>query len=112
MSYVVTPDATLKFNWYAWPVSVAPPTTCVAPATARPGTAAAVSADQPGLGPLSRGRYFRAARGTELETAPVARLIESLQSPEFGRLARSLAGYKAAAAGSVVGVEALGSDHA
>jgi molybdate-binding protein len=57
--------------------------------------------------PLVRERYFLAVRAKDAQEAPVARLIEALRSPEFGRLARRLPGYDAAGAGSVTGLEAL-----
>ena len=57
--------------------------------------------------PLVRERYFLAVRAKDAEKAPVARLIDALRSPEFGRLARRLPGYDAAGAGSVTGLEAL-----
>jgi molybdate transport repressor ModE-like protein len=58
--------------------------------------------------PLVRERYFLAIRTKDMESAPIIRLIGALQSPAFGRIARPLAGYRAAAAGSVLGLEALG----
>jgi molybdate transport repressor ModE-like protein len=54
-----------------------------------------------------RERYYLAVRATALETPAVARLIEVLQGPLFGRIAGRLPGYRREAAGTVVGVEAL-----
>jgi len=72
------------------------------------GLRAAAAEYQLAFVPLVRERYFLAVRAKALETAAVARLIEALRSPAFGRIARPLAGYQAAAAGSIVGLEALG----
>jgi molybdate transport repressor ModE-like protein len=58
--------------------------------------------------PLVRERYFLAIRAKELETAAVVRLLEALRSPAFGRMVRPLAGYRTAAAGTVMGLDALG----
>jgi molybdate-binding protein len=57
--------------------------------------------------PLVRERYFLAVHARELESPAVARLIETLRSPALGRITRSLAGYQARAAGSVLGLEAI-----
>lgn len=58
--------------------------------------------------PLVRERYFLAVRARAVATAPVARLIEVLQGPAFADIVRRLAGYRADAAGSVVGIDAIG----
>jgi molybdate transport repressor ModE-like protein len=58
--------------------------------------------------PQLRERYYLAVRAADLESPPVARLIEVLRSPLFARLARRLPGYDATAAGTVLGIEALG----
>ena len=58
--------------------------------------------------PLMRERYYLAVRANAVEKAPVARLLQALRSPVFVRIARGFAGYKADAAGSVVGVDAIG----
>ena len=58
--------------------------------------------------PLVRERYFLAVRAKDAESAPIARLIDVLQGPAFGQITRSLAGYRPASAGSLLGVEALG----
>jgi len=57
--------------------------------------------------PLVRERYFLAVRAAEVERPAVARLIDSLRSPLFARLAARLPGYQVAAAGALVGVETL-----
>ena len=57
--------------------------------------------------PLVRERYFLAVRAKAVETAPVARLIRVLRSPAFAQIARRLAGYRADAVGSIVGVDAI-----
>ena len=58
--------------------------------------------------PLVRERYFLAVRAKAVEKAAVARLIQALRSPMFARIARGFAGYRADAAGSVVGLDAIG----
>ena len=58
--------------------------------------------------PLVRERYFLAVRAKAVENASVARLIQALRSPAFVRIARGFAGYRADAAGSVVGLDAIG----
>ncbi len=58
--------------------------------------------------PLVRERYFLAVRAKAVAGAAVARLIEVLQGAAFADIARRLAGYRADAAGSVVGVDAIG----
>ncbi len=57
--------------------------------------------------PLVRERYFLAIRAKEMESAAIVRLIDALQGPAFGRITRPLAGYRSAAAGSILGLEAL-----
>jgi len=57
--------------------------------------------------PLVRERYFLAVRAKDVTTAPVARLIRVLRSPDFARLARGLPGYTARSAGSVETTAAL-----
>ena len=57
--------------------------------------------------PMVRERYFVAVRTRDLETAAVTRLIAALSSPAFTAMARRLPGYRPAAAGSIVGIEAL-----
>jgi putative molybdopterin biosynthesis protein len=57
--------------------------------------------------PLVRERYFLAVRARDVETAAVTALIDALRSQAFVRLAKALPGYRAAGAGSIVGVEAL-----
>jgi len=56
---------------------------------------------------MVRERYFVAVRTRDLETAAVTRLIAALSSPAFTAMARRLPGYRPAAAGSIVGIEAL-----
>lgn len=58
--------------------------------------------------PRVRERYFLAVRATALATPAVARLIEVLQGPVFGRIASRLPGYRCEAAGAVVDVDAIG----
>ncbi len=58
--------------------------------------------------PLVRERYFLAVRAKAVETAAVANLIRALRSRAFVQITRSLAGYKADAAGSIVGLDAIG----
>ena len=57
--------------------------------------------------PLVRERYFLAVRAKALESPALVRLIEALGSPLMARTARPLAGYQIAAAGSILGVDAL-----
>ena len=57
--------------------------------------------------PLVRERYFLAVRAKDLETPGIARFVGVLRSPEFGRVARRFPGYRPAAAGTVVTLEAL-----
>ena len=59
--------------------------------------------------PLVSERYYLAVRAAELDSTAVARLLECLRGPAFALLARRLPGYDAAQAGSVTGVERLGS---
>ena len=58
--------------------------------------------------PLVKERYFLAVRAKAVEKASVARLIQALQSPAFMRIARRFAVYRADAAGSIVGLDAIG----
>ena len=58
--------------------------------------------------PLVRERYFFAIRARDAGSAPIVRLIDALRSPLFSRIARPLAGYRTAGAGSMLGLEALG----
>jgi molybdate transport repressor ModE-like protein len=57
--------------------------------------------------PLVRERYFLAVRAKAIESAAVTRLIDALRSPAFARIARGFAGYRADAAGSIVGLDAI-----
>ena len=72
------------------------------------GLRAAAAEHQLAFIPLVRERYFLAVRAKAVEKASVARLIQALRSPLFARIARGFAGYKADAAGSVVGLDAIG----
>jgi molybdate transport repressor ModE-like protein len=58
--------------------------------------------------PLVRERYLFAVRAKHLESPAVARLIEVLKSPALAKTVRHLAGYDSAAAGTVIGLDALG----
>jgi molybdate transport repressor ModE-like protein len=58
--------------------------------------------------PQVRERYFLAVRAKALETVAVGRLLQALRSPMFARVARDFAGYGLGAAGSVVGLDAIG----
>jgi len=58
--------------------------------------------------PLVRERYFLAVRAKAVEKVAVARLIQALRSPVFVRIARGFPGYRAQAAGSIVGLDAIG----
>ena len=71
------------------------------------GLRAAAAEQQLAFLPLVRERYFLAVRAKAVGTASVARLLQALRSPEFARLARGFAGYKADAAGAVVGLDAI-----
>ncbi|MEO8738091.1 MAG: substrate-binding domain-containing protein [Casimicrobiaceae bacterium] len=59
--------------------------------------------------PLVRERYYLAVRAADLDAAAVATLLEYLRGPAFAALVRSLPGYSGAQAGSVSGIELLGS---
>jgi molybdate-binding protein len=58
--------------------------------------------------PLVRERYFLAVRAKAVGKTAVTRLIQALRSPAFTRIARGFAGYRADAAGSIVGLDAIG----
>jgi molybdate-binding protein len=58
--------------------------------------------------PLVRERYLFAVRAKHLDSPAVARLIDVLKSPLLARTVGHLAGYDTAAAGSVIGLDALG----
>ncbi len=58
--------------------------------------------------PLVRERYFLAVRAKAVEKTAVTRLIQALRSPVFIRIARGFPGYRADAAGSIVGLDAIG----
>jgi molybdate transport repressor ModE-like protein len=68
---------------------------------------AAAAEHQLAFVPLMRERYFLAVRAKAVEEAAIARLIDALRSPVFARIARGFVGYKADAAGSIVGVDAI-----
>lgn len=57
--------------------------------------------------PLVRERYYLAVRATDVEAPGVARLIRLLRSRAFGALSRRFPGYRSAAAGTVVPLDAL-----
>jgi molybdate transport repressor ModE-like protein len=58
--------------------------------------------------PLVSERYFLAVRAKAVERAAVAALLAALRSPAFIHVARRFAGYRAEAAGSLVGLDAIG----
>jgi len=58
--------------------------------------------------PLVRERYYLAVRAAALDDAAIAALLSCLRGRSFAVLARGLSGYDAAQAGSVSGVERLG----
>ena len=72
------------------------------------GLRAAAAEHQLAFVPQVRERYFLAVRAKALDTAAVVRLIQALRSPTFARLGRNFAGYRLDAAGSVVGLDAIG----
>jgi hypothetical protein len=55
-----------------------------------------------------RERYFLTVRAKAVDNAAVTRLIQALRTPAFARIARRFAGYRADAAGSIVGLDAIG----
>lgn len=59
--------------------------------------------------PLVRERYYFVVRRSQLDSAPIARLLQALQGPSFVRLARRFPGYDAARSGSLTPVDSLGS---
>ena len=59
--------------------------------------------------PLVRERYYLAARAAELDGMAIATLLECLRGSAFAALARGLPGYDPAQAGSVTGIDRLGS---
>ena len=58
--------------------------------------------------PLVSERYFLAVRARSVDTEPIRRLLDVLRSRLLARIARRFAGYRANAAGALVGVDALG----
>jgi molybdate transport repressor ModE-like protein len=58
--------------------------------------------------PLVTERYFLAVRAKNVGKPPIARLIQVLRSPTFLRSVRRFAGYRAEAAGTVVGLDTIG----
>ena len=59
--------------------------------------------------PLVRERYYLAVRAAALDDSAIASLLSCLRGRAFAALARGLSGYDAAQAGSVNGVDRLGS---
>jgi putative molybdopterin biosynthesis protein len=57
--------------------------------------------------PQARERYFLAVRAKAIDTAPVVRLVQALRSQTFARIAREFSGYRLAAPGTVVGIDAI-----
>jgi putative molybdopterin biosynthesis protein len=72
------------------------------------GLRAAAAEHQLAFIPLVRERYFLTVRAKAVEKGSVARLIQALRSPVFARIARGFEGYEVDAAGSVVGLDAIG----
>jgi molybdate transport repressor ModE-like protein len=81
----------------------------VASGAADAGFGLRAAAAQHGLAfvPRIRERYYLAVRASTLATPGVARLIDLLRGPAFARVVRTLPGYRATAAGTVVGIEVL-----
>ncbi|HTR59296.1 MAG TPA: helix-turn-helix transcriptional regulator [Casimicrobiaceae bacterium] len=81
----------------------------VASGAADAGFGLQAAAAQQGLAfvPRVRERYYLAVRTSALATPGVARLIELLRGPAFARVVRTLPGYRATAAGIVVGIDVL-----
>lgn len=81
----------------------------VASGAADAGFGLRAAAAQQGLAfvPRVRERYYLAVRASTLATPGVARLIELLRGPAFARVVRTLPGYRATAAGMVVGIDVL-----
>ncbi len=71
------------------------------------GLRAAAAQYQLAFVPLVRERYFLAVHTKDLEGAALARLREVLRSPVFARIARALAGYRAAGAGAVTDLQPM-----
>jgi molybdate-binding protein len=71
------------------------------------GLRAAAAEQQLAFVPLVRERYFLAVRAKAAGTPAVARLVQLLRSPMFVRTARRFAGYRADAAGTLLGLDAL-----
>jgi molybdate transport repressor ModE-like protein len=57
--------------------------------------------------PLVRERYFLAVRASALDSPPVARLVEALKKPTFGRIVSPLPGYDTNGAGEPLKLDAL-----
>ncbi len=57
--------------------------------------------------PLVRERYFLAIRASMAHSQPIARLVDALQGPVFGRITRGLEGYQASAAGMIAPLAAM-----
>jgi putative molybdopterin biosynthesis protein len=57
--------------------------------------------------PLVRERYFLAIRASMADSQPIARLVDAVQSPAFGRITRGLEGYHARAAGTIAPLAAM-----
>ena len=58
--------------------------------------------------PLVHERYFLAVHAADLDKPALARLVDALRGPALARIVARLPGYRATAAGTVVGVESLG----
>jgi len=72
------------------------------------GLRAAAAEHQLAFVPRARERYFLAVRAKTIDSVAVVRLLQALRSRTFARIAKEFAGYQAEAAGSVVGVDAIG----
>ncbi|HET7197020.1 MAG TPA: substrate-binding domain-containing protein, partial [Burkholderiales bacterium] len=81
----------------------------IAAGRADAGVGVRAAASRFGLGfvPLRSEVYWLAARGRTLASPVLARLLEALRAPAFGRLARRLTGYDVSGAGAVVTLAAL-----
>jgi putative molybdopterin biosynthesis protein len=61
--------------------------------------------------PQVRERYWLAVRSVALQSVPITRLIQTLQSPIFARIVKRLPGYQPIAAGAIANIRELRSPH-